>query len=299
MFDLEATSGKMIAVITLAVIASACQGGGGGGNNQNTGTFIGVDTFEVRPNPVPSGQSPTVEITLSNSGESDARNVSIELFGPGFLANTPQSDLSNTIDLLRAPTENNPSIARTSTISLPSPTIGDNRETNPTLYADLSYNYSTRASTDFRLVSDDRLREQDYTVSDATISNSNAPLSISVEGTTPKVYYEDTPETKSLCLVIRNQGPGVTSLPNRGEDWVRLDAETNGATLTPKTSNNDNEQVNGEMEVKMVGGDNGYQCYNLDANDISNGERNINIQVEAEYRYSEETSTQFTVEGRR
>jgi hypothetical protein len=310
-------SKQLAALLIIAIAASGCQTE----NDTSASTSpVKVNNFDAVPDPAPAGQTVNFHLELENTGDVDAEDVAARIFGPSFGSEgervwTPSNgneDLSkkgprtdSLPNALRAPTEDNPSIPKQLRWSFTAPSLGENREIDYNFYAKFFYSYSTTGETEFKLVSDERRREQGYSQGEADIENTDGPVQLDIRGTTPKVYYEDSEEKLSeICITVKNSGSGqvftggkVTGSPREynmkeaDEGTVELSIQDVG-----EVSFNPTTDTGGKVELV---GDTGYKCYEMDAGSLQTEEKNINTQVTASYNYVEEDSTSVTVEGRR
>ncbi len=300
--------GTTILLLTL-LIASGCASSTGG--DETGSSAISVNNFEATPNPIPSRQQFTVNMELENTGDSDAESVYARIFGPSFINSKQTAERTENFNGLRSSSDDSPSIPKTSTWQFKAPDIGENREIDYTLHSKIFYDYETRANTDFRLVSQDRFEEEGYTQGEPTLDQSEGPINMRIRGTTPKIFYEDDGNQASsdICVVAENQGDGTAFT---GGDNV---GEARGYELTDEVGNEDTinlaiEEVDGisfqaedtqsnSVSIELIGGEEGYQCFEMIATDLSNSETSINTRITADYNYVEETETSVTVEGRR
>lgn len=306
---MKTDSKRIIAIMALTILASGCADTT---QTESTGnSVISVNNFEALPDPVPAGQQFSINMELKNSGDSDAENVQARLFGPSFINSQDAEGRTENLSTLRTASDDNPAIPRTTTWNFDAPDIGENREVDYNIYSKIFYGYETRGSTDFRLVSQDRLAEQGYSQSEPTLDQTDAPIDLEIRGTTPKIFYEEDrnsgePIESEICVVVRNEGTGQAFLggyndglydvDNSDEDTVELTIE-NIDTIRFEAENDGDNSVN----VDLINGEEGYQCFTMiaDASTLSNSETSINTRITAEYNYVEETETTVTVEGRR
>jgi hypothetical protein len=311
-------SKELIALIALVLVASGCGSNGGNTETEASTSPISVNSFSGIPSSVPSGQTVNINMELENTGDADAENIAVKLFGPTFGTNgdrvwksaTSDDDLSRvgprtrSIEELRAPSESTPAIPKQVRWSLTSPSLAQSREIDYNFYADIFYQYKTTASTDFKLVSGERFREQGMTQTDADTENSDGPVQIDIRGTTPKIYYEGDAIESEICITLTNSGSGkvFTEGAVTGEDrkYNMNEANENTVELSIQDVGNvEFDPVESGDTVKLVGGNEGFKCYTMTADGLTNSEQNINTQITADYNYVKETQTTVTVEGRR
>ncbi|MFB6200284.1 MAG: hypothetical protein ABEJ83_05345 [Candidatus Nanohaloarchaea archaeon] len=318
-----------IFIIAATVVASGC----GGNSNQNTPSTspIKIQDFSAFPNPVPAGQTVQFNIELKNKGDVDAQNVAFRLFNPPFgtsgqkrtwrgvnrdLTSTGGRTLS-TFNTLRAPTENNPAIPATATISMTAPEIGQGNTISYTFLGKLFYTYNTSAQTEIQVMSQERFRESGVARKQPSVDTSSGPIQLDVRTATPIIQYSgDTGPNSEMCVIVRNKGSGTPFLVDgsnsalTGSDRVYNvnDSNADKVKLTVHDVGNFDLDANPETDtdknsvtVKLVGSK-GIQCFGIDQTDSvteGSGQKTYNVQMEAKYGYTRETSTAVTVEGRR
>jgi hypothetical protein len=311
-------SKRLMVLFALVVVASGCAGNSTNTDTETSISPISVNSFSAIPNPVPSGQTANINMELENTGDADAESLAVRLFGPTFgesgdrvwKSATSNVDMSRVgprtkfIEDLRAPSESNPSIPKQVRWSLTAPSLAQSREINYNFYADIFYQYETTASTDFKLVSGQRFRDQGMTQTDADTENSDGPIQIDIRGTTPKIYYEGESIESEICITVTNEGSGKAftggAVTGTERKYNMNEANENTVELSIQDVGNVQfEPVESGDTVKLVGGNEGFKCYEMTASGLTNSEQNINTQITAEYNYVKETQTSVTVEGRR
>ncbi len=246
-----------IVFLALVVVVSGCADST---QDETSGTSpIQVNDFSVTPDPVPADRTGRFTVELENTGDEDAENVAVRLFGPTLVTDqkltwrdreggaVETGERTETFDTLRASTEDNPSIPKTRTFSLTAPAYGEGKTVDDTFYMKLFYQYQTDARTGLTIMTDERSRETGATASQPTVQNTAGPIQMDVRGVIPKVYYGDgSDRSEELCVTVTNKGDG-----------------------TPFVA--DNTSINGEDNWKvpsaLVGGD---RVYNLKDEDDSN-----------------------------
>ncbi len=319
---MEESSRNMLVLVSIAVLASACQAGGG---TTDTGTsVISSNEFEIIPNPASSARTVNFNMELENTGDSDAERVVSRLFGPTFGdgARTWKDSTGNSVSIgertmsfgtLRAAGDNTPAIPKAKSISLTAPSLSQNREVNYNFYSQIFYKYESQASTDFSIVSYDRFQEQDLSRSSASLDSGSGPIQLDIRGTTPKIFYEEDTSSageinSQVCIRVINEGEGTPfinadasapryyNVQDRDENKVRLNIQDVGNVEFEAQG----EQSGNTVTVELVSGTEGFQCYNMEANvDPQTQRQTINTQITANYGYKKENSAEVTVEGRR
>lgn len=312
-----------------------------------------ISDFSASPNPVTSDRTTQFNIELQNTGDSDAEEVAARIFGPTFATNdsgqetTWRSRNGNSMDQeedrtvsfgsLRAPTNENPAIPKTRTISLTSPNYDEGTDVQDTFYMELFYQYETDAESELTLMTEQRRRETGTTKSQPSIDNNAGPIQMDIRGSVPKIQYGDEgDQTEEICITVSNEGQGTPFIADNtapGDNWdvsgayigsdriyslvessegdtekntekVELTLEDVGNINFSPKGDNENVREEGNSNsalVELVDGT-GYQCFEwgIDGGDqLPQEEQTVNLQVTAEYGYTKETSTSVTVEGRR
>ncbi|MFB6159223.1 MAG: hypothetical protein ABEJ95_06235 [Candidatus Nanohalobium sp.] len=299
-------SRRTLVLLAVVVLASGCASSGG---NQNTeSSIISVNTFDAPQGTVPAGQTINLNMELENTGDSEVRNVAARIFGPAWL-NTKysKSERTKSFGTLYPETDSRPGMPKMETWSLNAPDIGENREVDYTIFSKIFYSYSASTTTDFKLVSSERFRDQGYTRTDASLETMSGPIQLDIRGTTPKIYYKEDSNTieSEICIVATNSGSGTAftsgemngreyELSQANKDTIRLSIDARGGVNFEATGDKSGNTVN----VPLVSGEEGYQCFTMSTGSLNNDETNVNVQVTAEYNYVKEDQTTTTVEGR-
>ncbi|QGA80798.1 hypothetical protein [Candidatus Nanohalobium constans] len=308
---------QLIILFTIAVAASGCANTTPSNtDSQSTTTFIDVNTFEAIPNPVPSGEQITLDMELENTGDAEAEDVAARIFGPSVINQKSAGERTKSLGNLRSSSDT--SFPGRTSWSINTNQLSSNREVNYDINANIFYGYETRADTEFKFVSRERFREQDYSRGEATIENSEAPIEIGIRGTTPITFdsNEGNP-SEQVCITVENTGSGQAftdgdnaesreyNLNDAEKDTVELVIdEIAGMEMEPEENTDvENNARNGEearVDVNLIEGTEGWQCFTLRPEEsLQNSETDVNTLITAEYNYKEETSTSATVEGRR
>ncbi len=329
-----------IILLALVVTVSGCAD-----SNQEESSStepLQINDFSASPNPVPADRTARLNIELENTGDSDARQVAFRLFGPTWGQNDEDSDgwrtgnreAMNTTESrtqlvserMRAPSENSPSIPENPTVSLTAPSYEEGRTVDDTFSMELFYQYQTRANTELSVMTEERRRETGTTQSQPEVDVSSGPIQMDVQGTVPKIQYEDS-TNEEICVVVTNEGPGepfmaetpsgietdVSGAKIGGEGTRVYDVnQSNRGRLTLKIEDVSNieftpddtavaEGKDGETSIAVIQLINGerVQCFEWSVDGaLQQQEQNVNLQVTADYGYTKETSTSLTVEGR-
>jgi len=315
---------QLTILLFTAIIASGCATGGTNTQETTTGP-ISVNTFEATPSPATADRRVNLNLELENTGDADAERVAARIFGPTWADSPSQSEAWRSSDggairdktkrtlsfgNLRAPGENTPSVPKQKSLAMTAPAYGQGREIDTTFSSRIYYRYETTGTSDLTLVSGERFTEEDMTRSNADLDTSSGPIDLSIQGTTPKVFYRDGGESPSdavqseICITVTNTGSGTTFRNGEAEDdriWNVDSEDENQVKLTlPDVGNIEFEPKDGDQTVELVSGNEGFQCYTMTANNLaSQDEQTANIQVTAEYNYMKEDQTTVTVEGRR
>ena len=319
---------QLTILLFTAIIASGCATGGTNTQETTTGP-ISVNTFEATPSPATADRRVNLNLELENTGDADAERVAARIFGPTWAGSPGQDEAWRSSDDepmrdksertlsfgdLRAPGENTPSVPKQKSLGLTAPAYGQGREIDTTFSSRIYYKYETTGTSDLTLVSGERFTEEDMTRSNADLDTSSGPIDLSIQGTTPKVFYRDGGESPSdavesdICITVTNTGSGTTFRNGEAGDedsdsriWNVDSEDENQVKLSlPDVGNIEFESKDGDQTVELVSGNEGFQCYTMTADNIaSQDEQTANIQVTAEYNYMKEDQTTVTVEGRR
>ena len=213
---------------------------------------------------------------------------------------------------LNAGTETSPAIPSRDTISFTSPNIDEGRIIPYTFNARLQYQYRATGDTEIQVMSNERYQDTGATQTRPQVENSDGPIQIEVQGTTPHVFYDTGTADDEICVTLTNQGSGdpflVTTengatfedsgydVDSNAEDQVELRIENVGNIEF------ESQEGDGNNAVVDIIGDQGYHCYDMSLQGlgtITDLEQTTDIPIEVVYGYEEETSTTVTVEGRR
>lgn len=294
---------RLIAILGLVVLASGCTQTGGNTSSvsitPNTG--VTVERFEAFPSNVPESQSVQLETTLRNTGGQEATNVKMDLFNIPFEGaqnwGGDQSVGGDGTTLRPADQDANvPASPRTFTFALDAPDLSTDTTQPYTIFGELSYDYTTVATSEMVLMSQDRYRETGASRSKPSVQNTGGPITMEIRTRSPIVYYGEDSQTRTnpqFCVVVRNSGQGTPSTDGEGDDTVTINARTSGNVNLDVPEGGGSEQT-----VDLVGS-RGVGCYDIDTPDtFSSNQLTLPLTITADYTYSKETSTTVNVEGR-
>jgi hypothetical protein len=317
---------QVLALVTVVVLASGCSPDPE--TESSTGaSVISVENFEAIPNPATAGRTVNFNMELENSGDNDARNVVARLFGPAGLSpdstgpktwrnsdegRISETDRTMTFGNLRAAQENNPAIPKAQSVSLTAPRR--DRDVSYTFYSKIFYQYQTQATSDFSLVANERFQDEGMTQSETTLDSGTGPIELDIRGRTPIRFFRDGENPgrvrEQVCVRVVNEGSGTPFINAKvsGEREYNVeDRDRNKVLLSIQDIGNVNFEPQGDPDrqndryvVELVSGNEGFQCFDMDAQvSPSTEEININTEITAEYGYVKETETTVEVEGRR
>ena len=296
------------------------------GDSEATTTPVSVNDFSITPNPAPGGQTVNVQMELENAGGQDVNGVTARLFGPTFASSESQQRTWRTSDgggvdssyrtmdfnELTPATDTSPAVPSRDTITFTAPSLNQGRINSYNFNARIQYRSQTTADTEIQVMSDERYQETETSQTSPSVENSDGPIQIDVQGTTPHVFYDVGTADEEMCFTVSNQGEGSPFLVTGDQGVSKTDSGYEVTTeaedkvkLTVEDVGNVNfeSQENGEnsVNVELIGNE-GYHCYDMTLSglgQITDLEQTTDIPIEVEYGYQEETSTSVTVEGRR
>ncbi len=308
---------KLLMVLVGAVlITSGCMEGG---ESEASSAALAVNDFSITPNPSPGGQQATVQMQLENAGDAVATDVRADLFGPTISddARTWTAPQGTTMEFndLQPATENQPAIPQQDSLTFETPNLEQGRDLPYDFNAQIFYGYETTASTSLQVMSQERYQETGTSQTQTSVDNSDGPIQLSVQGTTPIVFQPQQGErTSDLCITVTNSGTGLPFHPgalpaddssdinDEDSNNVELEIENVGNIVFTAEDDGEVETNDGVATTVDIIGNEGFHCFTMTAaglGDITTLEQTANIEINAEYGYREETSTSVTVEGRR
>jgi len=325
-----------LVLISAVVIAAGCVENGDSESSQTNP--VEITDFSPSQNPAPADTTLRLNLEAENTGAADAEDAAIRVFGPSFASNSSQDGVwrtgnqepmsssgERTFDLgtIEASTEESPSLPATQTISLTTPSYSEGRAPTDVFNVNLFYKYKTQADTSVSIMSEERFRESDETQSQPTINNDPGPIQMEAHGQTPKVQYDDEGEdVDELCVIARNEGTGTPfdyneaekpdeqrmyEVESEHEDRVNISiSDVGDLQFSPNDEPGWEQDHQGDdgatIEVELIG-DEGRACFNWQYGDgetlLVDQEQNFNVNLQANYGYKIEDTTQVTVEGRR
>lgn len=310
----------LLVLFSAIIITSGCMDGE---DTEANVSPIAVNDFSITPNPVPGDQDASIQMELENTGDQSAEDVYARLFGPTFASGEGQArtwrlssdhgaqvtsqDRTMEFGSLEPATDTSPAIPGRSTVQMRSPSLDEGRVVPYTFNSRIQYKYRTTGDTEIQIMSNERYQEVGGAQTQPPVETSDGPIQMSIQGTTPHVFYDVGTADEEICVTLVNQGSGTPFLaetdegatttntgydiPDSAEDKVRLEVSDVGNV---RFSEN-------EATVQIIGNE-GYQCFNMELEglgQITDLEQTTDIPIEARYGYEEETSTSVTVEGRR
>lgn len=300
MIQLERSKSALV-LLALVVIASGCSHTAGSTTDAATTTAVQVQNFSAIPDTVYESQSPTLRLSLKNTGTVEATNVKAELFNVPFgdRNNREWESDSQKFDFrtLRPANEEAgiPATPKERTLTLTPPDLAEGDTIPYDFMARISYDYETRGDTQIQLMSQSQFRDTGAARSQPTVDNTNGPIQMEVRTRTPIVFYGDGSTSSNLCLIMENEGEGTPyDIDDReSEDVVDISIRNSGDLEF-------NEVDGDEGAVELVG-NRGIKCYSIDVSGFdadSDIQRTIPVTFVAEYGYYKDTQTSVTVKGR-
>ena len=301
---MEYDSKIMLALIGAILITSGCMNGGDG---EASTEAISVNQFDITPNPAPGAQSTSMQMQLENVGDAEATNVAANVFGPTIGDDdrtwTAEDGEVMTFNNLEPATDTQPAIPQQSSLTFTTPNLESGRNLPYDFNAQIFYGYETSSSTNVQVMSQERYQETDSVQEMTTVSNTDGPIQLDVQGSTPIVFQpEEGERTEDLCIIVRNRGTGTpfysdalpvessTDINDEEHNKVRVEIEDVGNIIFSEN----------QADVEIIGNE-GFHCFEMTAaglGDVTQLEQTANIEIETSYGYIEETSASVTVEGR-
>ena len=308
----------MLALVGAILITSGCMNGGSG---EASTEAVSINEFSITPNPSPGGEQATIQMQLENAGNAVATDVRADLFGPTISsddARTWNASEGTTMEFndLQPAADNQPAIPQQDSLTFVTPELDDGRDLPYDFNAQLFYGYETTASTSLQVMSQERYQESGSSQQQTSASNSDGPIQIDVQGSTPIVFQSEQGErTQDLCITVTNRGNGLPfnpgALPAESSSDIEDDDRNNieleiedvgNIIFTPQDDGeHSNDDESGVVTTVDIIGNEGFHCFTMTAaslGDVTTLEQTASIEIEARYGYREETSTSVTVEGR-
>ncbi|MEF8880548.1 MAG: hypothetical protein V5A72_01820 [Candidatus Nanohaloarchaea archaeon] len=298
---MNAQSKRIIALLTIVLIASGCTDGETQSEGPSTNP-VKID-FEVIPSDDIISQQPvTAQMTVENTGQNNAENAVAKLFGPAWL--NSKNDDTRKMDFGTLEASSETSFPVNDRTEFDAPEVDSGRTSSYNIQAQVIYEYLSSARTNFKFVSRERFRDQGYSLGTADIENSDGPIQLGIRGQTPIRYNpgEGIPE-EEVCVTVENKGSGTPFTGSAGsvlsdgridkadgKNQVTVSITTNSGVTAELADDEDNT-------VDLIDGDRGWVCYDISANTGANAETTLELNIEAGYKYLEETSTGMTVQG--
>lgn len=298
MIKLERSNAALI-FLSLVVIASGCSHTGENTGPSSSITAVQVQNFSAIPSTVYESQSPTLRLSLKNTGTVEAEEVEAELFNVPFGDSENREweaeDLTFNFQTLRSaePDAGLPATPKEKTMTLTPPNLSEGETISYDFMARISFKYETRADTEIQLMSQSQFQDSGASKSRPVVENTDGPIQMEVKTRTPIVLYGGD-RTSNLCLIVKNEGEGTPYEPDNpgNENTMNVDIRKSGDLSF--------EAVDGESgKVELVNG-RGIKCYQMDISfdAESDIQRTIPVTFVATYGYRKDTQTTVTVKGR-
>ncbi|MFO7794145.1 MAG: hypothetical protein R6V35_04185 [Candidatus Nanohaloarchaea archaeon] len=313
---MEKNTKLLMVLVSAVLITSGCMEGG---ESEASTEAVSISDFSITPNPSPGGQQATLQMQVENAGDAVATDVRANLFGPTIGDGTRTwSALEGTkmeFNDLQPATDNQPAIPQQASLTMETPELEQGRDLPYDFNSQIFYGYETTASTSLQVMSQERYQETGASQEQTSVSNSNGPIQLSVQGTTPIVFQPDTggERTSDLCITVTNSGSGLpfnpgalptedsSDIDDDDENNVELEIENVGNIVFTAEEDGEVETEDGVATSVDIIGNEGFHCFTMTAaglGDITTLEQTANIEIDADYGYREETATSVTVEGR-
>lgn len=312
----------LLALFAAIIITSGCVEN----SDDESSTPVSVNDFSITPNPVPGGQTVNVRMELENAGDQEITGTYATLFGPTFATEETQQKTWRTsdgggvnseyrtmeFDTLPPATDTSPAVPRRDSVTFMSPSLEEGRINSRNFKARIQYKTSTSANTEIQVMSNERQQEVGASESKLVVENSDGPVQVEAQGTTPHVFYDVGTADEEICFTLRNGADGTPFLvtgdkgasetasgydiDSESQDKVRLTVEDVGNVKF------ESQETGGNSANVEIIGNEGYHCYDMELTglgQITDLEQSTTIPINVDYGYQEETSTSVTVEGRR
>lgn len=276
---------------------------------------VAIEGFSSSPSEIFEGQLTTLELQLRNVGGSEAENVAARLFNRGFEGDGTWNiqGEGDSVDDLKSvyfgslsgpdPQTDAPAISVPRTWNLEAPDLDVAQQVPYDFNSRVFYQYSTTASTDIEVMSNDRYNELGTSRSQPELDNSGGPIQIDVRTRTPVVFTSTGQDTQPVPIrvVVTNEGSGTPFLQSAysDESYDVSNDEAERVDIEVEAAGNSVSFDSNEQTVRMVNGE-GVKSFTMDVSRVSNQDiqQTVPITVTAEYGYYQDTSTSVTVNGR-
>ncbi|MBC5792966.1 MAG: hypothetical protein H8Z69_02890 [Nanohaloarchaea archaeon] len=296
---------RAIVFIALVVVASGCASTTTP-ENSSTADSVSVMNFTAYPSSPYSGEQVRLRLTLKNTGDATAEDVTAQLF------NVPFSGSGNVWDYVgdqsadksfgtlepRDDENNLPARPSTKVWNIKAPTL-ENGVTIPYNFKSrIYYKYSTQGTSRITLMSRERFQNE-RTRSRPTLDTTSGPIQMSIRTKSPITYTGDSPTNSQMCIQVKNEGSGT---PFVSDDYDVSDSEENTVEITvPDQGSIDfsaNQGDGNSAELDLVGG-RGFSCFTIEATGGIGPQQEIPVIVEADYGYLKEDTQTVRVRGSR
>lgn len=207
--------------LVLVVLAAGCIGGQKVRIDENNGLVI--NDFSIDPAEVESGRPFRIFLEVENVGGTTARDVKAFLFGASWVPNSATLEKwGNRIigppDVLTQSPGGTLATSWDATVLGPAPLLPEGVVHTFKLTGRVTYNYSTSAVVNIPMFNEEEfLRKKKIgELIDATlvVSNTNAPIKVAIEGTSPVVvrnpFYDGLPQEEVFYRIhFLNVGSGI------------------------------------------------------------------------------------------
>lgn len=282
-----------LGLIALVVLASGCTQGSSSVETTQT-SAVQISEFSALPNTAYGGDTVRVTGTVKNTGGGTAESTSIQIFNlPSSWSN---SNARMDFGSLRPPDPEAeiPSVSKSRTVELGAPSMEDRSVIPVDINGRLTFDYETTGTANMQLMSRQRFRQQDASISQPSLTNTGGPIQLSVKTRTPIIVYPNGDTASRFCIIVQNTEDGT---PYTGSSPSNLDTNNRVELRLEEQSNDINLQRDFSNPVRLEDGQ-GVGCWRFGSvNNPGDIQTTVPVQVTADYGYMKETSTGITLRG--
>ncbi len=296
---------RAVVFVALAVVASGCAQSTQTDNTASADS-VSVMNFSAYPQTPYSGEQVRLRLTLKNTGDATANDVTAQLFNVPFSGSGnvwsyvgDQSAEKSFGTLEPRDDENNlPARPSTKVWNVKAPSLDNGVEIPYNFKARIYYNYSTQGTSRITLMSRERFQNE-RTRTRPTLDTTSGPIQMEIRTKSPITYTGDSPTNSQMCIRVRNDGTGT---PFISDDYDVSDSEENTVRISvPDQGSIDftsNQGDGNTAEVDLIGG-RGLSCFTIEASGGIGPQQEIPVIVNTDYGYIKEDTSTVRVRGSR
>lgn len=294
---------KAVLFVALAVVASGCAQSTQS-DNQASSDSVSVTNFTAYPETPYSGEQVRLRLTLKNTGEATAHDVTAQLFNVPFdgsgniweYAGDQEAEKEFGTLEPRDDENNLPARPTTKVWNVQSPDLENGVQIPYNFKTRIYYDYTTRGTSSITMMSRERFQNQ-RTRERPSLDTSSGPVQMRVRTKSPIIYSGDSPTNSQMCVVVTNEGDGT---PFVSDNYDVSDSEENTVELTVPDQGSiefsANQGDGNTAEVDLIGG-RGLSCFQIDASGGIGPQQEVPIIVNADYGYMKEATQTVRVRG--